>query len=67
MFENDNELVGNARNFWANYIETGKITSSLDAFNQGLPYTALDLEQIKFVVRLRESAKKVLSNPNFKL
>jgi len=63
--KNDNELKYYALNFWANYIETGDaIMSAKDARNCGedMKINALDLDQMKMVVRLRDLAIKELNN-----
>lgn len=57
--ESDDSLIRNALHMWANYIETGNIAlSAKDAQQANKPFKALDLPQMKLVVRLRELAEK---------
>lgn len=61
MFENDNEIIAQALNMWANHVETGRvINSATDAINMGLFPKPLTIEQMKFVIRLRELSAKAL-------
>lgn len=61
MFEKDNEIIAQSLNMWANHIETGRVASSgIDAVNMGLHPKPLTLEQMKFVIRLRELSIKTL-------
>jgi len=57
MFENDNEIIAQSLNMWANYIETGKHVPNADI----TPKLDLSVSQIKLVAKLRELSKKALS------
>ena len=64
MFEKDNEIKFYALNMWANHIETGNVSMSAeDAHkrNEKVSLKYLDENQQKFVIRLRELARKELS------
>lgn len=55
----DEQKIGYALGLWANYIETGNILlCAEDAEKQGEKVKALNLEQMKTVVRLRDLAAK---------
>ena len=59
IHESDERLIRNALQMWANYIETGNLAlSALDAQQAKKPFRALDLHQMKLVIRLRELAEK---------
>lgn len=61
MFENDNEIVAQALSMWANHIETGRVTNTAtDVINMGLFPKPLTMDQMKFVIRLRELSVKTL-------
>jgi hypothetical protein len=73
MFEKDNEIIYQALIMWANHIETGNVNlSAKDA--QDIPNVdfcgnkkksiikALDLNQMKLVIRIRELAIKHLED-----
>ena len=53
----DESLIHNALQRWANYIETGTVTlTAKDAQQAKRPFKALDHQQMKLVVRLRDLA-----------
>lgn len=55
----DNELIYYALCYWANYIETGDVArSGKDAEVMGKEVNALDIDQMKMVIRLRELAEE---------
>lgn len=55
--EKDAQLVFSALSNWANYIETGDVVmSAQDAQNCKQPFKALGLDQMTFVLRLRDLA-----------
>lgn len=57
--ESDESLIRNALTMWANYIETGNVVlSAKDAQQARKPFKALDHQQMKLVIRLRELAEK---------
>lgn len=57
--ESDENLIHTALQMWANYIETGNVAlTAKDAQNASKPFKALDLHQMKLVIRLRELAAK---------
>lgn len=61
MFETDVEKICQALNMWANWIETGSPTTTInDAINIGKPkmIKKLNDEQRKFVSELRQLALK---------
>ena len=68
MSDSDNQVKFRALNMWANYIETGDVTmsaadainmkQSLNNMNPIMKLKPLNLEQQKFVIRLREMAIK---------
>jgi len=61
----DSELKFRALNMWANFVETGDvILSAKDAIQQGKMPRALELNQQKLVIRIRELAVKELTNPS---
>lgn len=65
MFEKDNQIKYHSLNLWANYIETGDVNMSAnDAIktNNRQCIQPLELEQQKFVIRLRDLANKELNN-----
>ena len=66
MYENDNEIIAQALNMWANHIETGKVTTSaIDAEKSEQDWLCvkpLTMEQMKFIIRLRELSIKTLGN-----
>lgn len=56
--ETDEQKIRFALDLWANYIETGHVTlCAKDAERLGDKVKALDLGQMKVVVRLRELAQ----------
>ena len=63
--ETDRELIFRALNYWANHIETGKISMSAnDAYNyeRGELCKRLDYNQMVLVERLRNLADDALAN-----
>lgn len=59
----DKELINQALNYWANYIETGEVhLSARDKINMGQLSKPLDDNQVLTVLRLRELAKQQLQN-----
>lgn len=64
MFEKDNHVKYHALNMWANYIETTDVNmSAKDAIGMNKHHyiQPLELEQQKFVIRLRELATEELN------
>ena len=64
MFEKDSQVKYQALNMWANWIETHDVNmSAKDAINcdKRQCILPLELEQQKFIVRLRELANKELN------
>jgi len=57
VFENDNEIIAQSLNMWANYIETGKHIPNTNV----KPKPNLSPSQIKLVSKLRELSKKSLN------
>ena len=60
----DKHLIFYALNMWANYIETGDVNmAAQNAVKQGEKdrVRALSLDQMKFIIRLRELGIKQLS------
>jgi hypothetical protein len=56
--ETDEQKIHYALNLWANYIETGNVVlCAQDAQRQGERVKALDISQMKMVIRLRELAQ----------
>lgn len=48
---------------WSNFIETGDILlSAIDAQNQKKPFKALNVDQMKVVIELKELADKITSS-----
>lgn len=59
----DNQVIYMALNQWSNYIQTGDICmSQQDAINCGDKdkIKAINQEQMKFIIRLQDLAKKYL-------
>lgn len=58
----DQELIFEALSMKANLIETGDPNlSAMDAKEAKLPFNALDLNQMKLIIRLRELAETMRS------
>lgn len=56
--QTDGELISDALNMRANIIETGDpVLSAVDAEASKKPFKALNLGQMKMVIRLRELAE----------
>lgn len=61
MFDTDNEKIYAALKYWANYIETGDVCLSRNdaiRMNKRNIIKPLNIEQEKFVIKLRELAEK---------
>lgn len=56
--ENDESKIYYALTLWANYIETGNVVlDAQTAQKRGEKVNALDISQMKMVIRLRELAQ----------
>ncbi len=56
----DNGLAAYAIDMWANMIETGDTAiTAREAAERKMPFNALSLEQMKFVIRLRELSENI--------
>lgn len=59
--ETDTSKIAYALGMWRNFIQTGDMSMSAeDAKRSGERVNALDIEQMKFVIRLDELAQKAL-------
>ena len=53
----DEQLIAQSLVMWANYIETGDMsTSAIDAKHAKLSYNALTTDQMRLIIRLRDLA-----------
>jgi hypothetical protein len=60
--QSDAELIANALNLWANYVESGNVLlSANDAKASNKPFRSLGLDGMTLVQRLRELAEQVQS------